>query len=45
MEFLRMETAMERPVDATIRCDKATVFGDRIKGKFLIHLSYIFELY
>ena len=40
-----METAMERPVDANFTCDKVAVFGDKIKGTFLIRLSYTVAMY
>jgi hypothetical protein len=40
-----MEAAVECPAVARIRCDKAAAFRDRIKGTFLIRLSYILALY
>jgi hypothetical protein len=45
MVLLKMETAMERAVDVNYTCDKAAMFGDRIKGTFLIRLSYTVALY
>jgi hypothetical protein len=45
MALLKMESAMECPVDARFTCDKAAVFGDRIRGTFLTRLGYIVALY
>ena len=38
--LLKMDTAMERTVDASFTCDNAAVLGDRKKGTFLIGLLY-----